>query len=124
MAKDTIPARDFKRNKEEKATRLKARCFDVVFYPGKTETSRFAVVVRKDYGSAVERNKARRRLKELFRKSKPWLRGSFDIIVFVRPELKKLSFQEMGREWIKTLREGGIFEENHGSYNKNDKSLS
>ncbi len=80
-----------------------------------------AVIVKKAFGLAVERNKVRRRLRELFRETRPWFKAEFDIIVIVHPELKELSFQQMGQEWIKTLRDGGIVEKNR--YNP-DKNLS
>lgn len=117
MVKDAIPARELK-DKVKKARRLKARGFSLICRPGKASTPRLAVIVKKDFGLAVERNKARRRLRELFRKTKNWFKEEFDIIVIVYPELKELSFQDLGQEWVKTLREGGIVEESRHSCGK------
>lgn len=116
--KDAIPARDLKKKKDI-VKRLKAKGFDLICQPGIAGSPRLAVIAKKAFGLAVERNKVRRRLRELFRKTKPWFKAGFDIIVVVHPELKELSFQQMAQEWIKTLREGGIIEENRHKPNKN-----
>lgn len=107
--KDAIPARDL-RKKTGGIKRLRARGFDLIFRPKGSSSPRLAVIIKRSYGKAVERNKARRRLREIFRKSKAWLPEEFDIIVIVYPEFKGLSFQEISEEWINTLRRGGIVE--------------
>ena len=111
MPKDTIPARELKR-REAGEKCLASRGFSLFYRPGKEKTSRLAVIIKKNFGLAVERNKARRRLKALFLKTRPCFKGRFDIIVIVRSRFKELSFDEIARDWLETLKRGGIIEKN------------
>ena len=76
----------------------------VVFVrPGAGPAARLGVTITKKTGSAVVRNRLRRRLKELFRRS-----GAFaspaDVVVNVRPGAEKTEFSELARDFERLAR--------------------
>lgn len=73
----------------------------VVFVrPGDGPAARLGVTITKKTGSAVVRNRLRRRLKELFRRS-----GAFgaplDVVVNVRPGAEKAAFAELAGDFAR-----------------------
>lgn len=83
----------------------------LVFFvrPGTHAVARLGVTITKKTGGAVVRNRLRRRLRELFRRS-----GLFsvpvDVVVNVRPGAEKTGFADLSRDFEKTARRAG-FEE-------------
>ena len=59
--------------------------------------------VPKRVGSAVCRNKVRRRLREIFRSVAPGLREGVDVVVSARPAAADASFEEMESEFRRAL---------------------
>jgi len=67
-------------------SRFRGRYFTLVFSRNGLDHSRLAVVASRKVGSAVVRNRAKRRFRELFRRNKALLSEPFDLIVITRPE--------------------------------------
>ncbi len=111
MSKDGVPGRELNKTFKE-GRRVKAQGFTLIFNPNQVGFSRLAVVAGRKLGLAVERNRVRRRLRELFRKSQSLLKDNFDIIVVVYPELKEQAFQETAGQWFGVLKKGGLIEKN------------
>lgn len=59
--------------------------------------ARLGVTITKKTGRAVVRNRLRRRLKELFRRSSGFSAGQ-DVVVNVRPGAEKTEFRELARD--------------------------
>lgn len=80
----------------------------VVFVrPGEGASARLGVTITKKTGSAVVRNRLRRRLKELFRRSDAFT-SPVDVVVNVRPGAEKAGFSDLARDFEKlALRVGG-----------------
>lgn len=79
----------------------------VVFVrPGSGPAARLGVTITKKTGSAVVRNRLRRRLKELFRRS-----GAFgapvDVVLNVRPGAEKAAFAELASDFERLARRAG-----------------
>ena len=105
-----------------KEERLKRRSdFDKVFTIGKRksgsgvrliyvkngyEFNRYAVCPVRKYGTAVERNRAKRICRELFRTFKDRVQSCFDIILVVYPE--KDTFKGRAEEYSSLLRKAGL----------------
>ena len=66
--------------------------------------SRLGLSVSKKVGTAVKRNKVRRRLKEIFRSSSAGLPGGLDFVISARPAAAEASFEELNEEFLQSLR--------------------
>jgi len=59
--------------------------------------------VSKKVGTAVKRNKVRRRLKEVFRFSAKRLPGNMDFVISARPAAAEASFEELNEEFSRSV---------------------
>ena len=66
--------------------------------------TRLGLSISRQYGGAVERNKAKRRLSELFRKHGGLVQGTYDIVIIARPDAAKLSYQNMEKAFVDIMR--------------------
>jgi ribonuclease P protein component len=62
----------------------RGKYFTLIYLPGRSGHSRMAAVASRKVGGAVERNRARRRAKDLFRRNKNLLTSPLDILVIAR----------------------------------------
>ena len=85
-----------------KANSTKADCSAFVFYLRPTpekEFSRLGVVTSRKVGCAVERNRARRVMREIFRKNAPNFSKACDIIIFMRRGWSKFDFKTLDEKF-------------------------
>ena len=68
---------------------------------------RLGLSVSKKVGSAVKRNKVRRRLKEIFRSSMEGLSGDLDFVISARPAAAEATFEELNEEFLRSLHRFG-----------------
>ena len=64
---------------------------------------RLGLSVSKKVGTAVKRNRVRRRLKEIFRSSLAGLPGELDLVVSARPAAAEASFEELSEEFLRGM---------------------
>jgi ribonuclease P protein component len=83
--------------------RFRGRFFTLVFLRNGRGYSRLAVVASRKVGSAVVRNRIKRRLRELFRRNKELLKESVDLIVISRPESGGAPWAEIREAYISSL---------------------
>lgn len=83
----------------------------LVFFvrPGTGATARLGVTITKKTGTAVVRNRLRRRLRELFRRASAFPER-VDVVVNVRPGAEKAEFSELSRDFEKLSRRAGAAE--------------
>jgi len=84
-------------------SRFRGRHFSLVFRGNELGYSRLAVVASRKVGSAVVRNRVKRRLRELFRRNKELLREPIDLIVIARPESGEAPWAEVKESYISSL---------------------
>jgi len=73
------------------------------------DVSRFGFVASlKVSKKAVERNRIKRRLREIVRKALPRLESGFDCVILTRPEIKELKYQELGERAMMILGRMGV----------------
>ncbi len=104
------PSERLKRQSEFRAVfdhgrRANGRFMTVIARPNQLPTARLGVVASKKLGGAVQRNRAKRLLRDLFRRNK---RASgaigFDIVVIPRRELLEAAFTALEADYQATLR--------------------
>jgi len=76
---------------------------------GNDASLRLGVAVGRSIGGAVQRNRAKRRLKEAFRLNRSRLHGKYDIVLMARVRLNKASWDEVQLELIDLAGKAGIF---------------
>lgn len=64
---------------------------------------RLGLSVSKKVGTAVERNRVRRRLREIFCSSAEGLPGELDFVISARPAAAKATFEELNEEFLRSL---------------------
>jgi ribonuclease P protein component len=70
---------------------------------------RLGVVTSKKVSNrAVDRNLARRRLREIFRQHRAELSGSFDLVIIARQNLLAASYADVEREFLRLAEKAGL----------------
>lgn len=73
---------------------------------------RLGVITSKKVSNrAVDRNRARRCLREIFRQHRPELSGSFDVVIIARRNLLSASGTEIEAEFLRLARRAGLLAE-------------
>lgn len=85
--------------------RVAGRFITVLGRPNGLESDRLGIVASRRVGAAVARNRAKRRVRELFRRSRPSPRAGrqFDIVVIVRSELPDAPFEAVAADFQTAL---------------------
>ena len=81
----------------------RGRLFSVHALPNTLGEPRLGLSVSKKVGTAVKRNKVRRRLKEMFRSSAKRLPSDLDFVISARPAAAKASFEELNEEFSRSV---------------------
>lgn len=71
-----------------------SKMFDIRRAKGIHEYGRVLIVIPRNVGTAVERNRIRRRLKSIFYQQKIYHHG-YDYLIFVKPPAATASYQEI-----------------------------
>ena len=89
-----------------KGRRTKERGSRLVFLPNGLEHSRFAVCPVRKYGTAVERNRAKRICREVYRNHKDQIEIGYDIILVVYPGTD--TFDARTEQFLRLCEHAGI----------------
>jgi ribonuclease P protein component len=65
-----------------------------------TTPSRIGLITSKRVGGAVDRNKIRRRLREIIRADRAKLAPGFDIVVVAKSAAAQAAFDDLRAEWL------------------------
>jgi len=83
--------------------RRSSREFAVFLRPNRLELSRFGWSIKKALGSAVKRNRMRRRIREIIRLHRQEIAPGWDIVIHPRSTVAKANFSSLSEELLKML---------------------
>jgi ribonuclease P protein component len=78
---------------------------------GDDASMRLGVAAGRAVGGAVQRNRAKRRMKEAFRLNRGRLNGKYDIVLMARGRLNRASWDEVQAELLDLAGKAGILHE-------------
>jgi ribonuclease P protein component len=81
---------------------------DVVYSENRGSHNRFAVIVSRENGCAVVRNRNKRRVRELVRQIKEKFPRHYDLLIRIHPEKGPLTSQALEgalKKWCQSLKE-------------------
>lgn len=87
----------------QKGLRLDGRLFSLVAAINDCGHDRLGLAASRKVGNAVERNRAKRRLRECFRRCKRLLEPALDLVLVAKKELGSCSRDEVEREYRQRL---------------------
>ena len=83
--------------------RRSSREFAVFLRPNGLELSRFGWSIKKALGSAVKRNRMRRRIREIIRLHRQEIAPGWDIVIHPRSTVATANFSSLSKELLKML---------------------
>jgi ribonuclease P protein component len=109
MSESLTPQEKVKKKKDfyliyRKGRRFRGKFFNLVFVANDLVFSRMAAVASRKVGNAVKRNRAKRLMRELFRKNKDLFTKPVDIIFIARREILDASWSELKEEYASGLK--------------------
>jgi ribonuclease P protein component len=90
----------------DRGVRVHGRYVTLLMAPAPGEHSRLGIVASKKLGAAVARNRAKRLIREVFRRSTPHAGGCLDVVVIPRRELFDASYSSLETDFQGTYRRG------------------
>lgn len=80
---------------------------------GEGAALRLGVVAGRKVGRAVARSRAKRRLREVFRRNRARLTGPYDVVLVARKSLVEAPWPQVVEDFLKLARRAGLFGEAH-----------
>ena len=79
--------------------------------PNRSDKNRVGITTGKKLGHAVVRNRARRRLREVYRLNEHLFKPGFDIVVVARSRCITADFQKLTNSYLTLAKKAGILKE-------------
>lgn len=90
---------------EGKKKRVERLC-TIFFLPNELDRKRLGIIASKKIGNAVARNRAKRRIREIFRQIKYRIEPTLDIVVISGKDMVKLPYQVIEKKLSQALLTG------------------
>lgn len=103
---DRILKREMFRRVYQDGRKFHSRLFTAFVLPNSEELPRIGITVTRKTGKAVKRNRARRLVREAFRRNKWRLSAGVDIVINAKSDLAEASYQELEGEFVRFLEKG------------------
>lgn len=91
----------------KKGHRYKSRYFNLIYSVNALPYSRVGVVASRKVGGAVVRNKAKRWMRELFRRNRDLLESPVDLLIVAMPDMAQATWAEVREQYLQGVREVG-----------------
>ena len=103
-----------KRHKEFRYTYARGRSqsaslFTLVYARSRNESVRVGFSVSKRVGNAVQRNRAKRRMRAALTPMLGCIAGGFNVIFVAKPDVPEAPFAELGKQMETLLRRAGLW---------------
>lgn len=113
MAESLAPRERIRKKKEflvlyKKGYRYKSKYFSLIGLSNALTYSRVGVVASRKVGNAVTRNRAKRWMRELFRRNKDLLEPPVDLLIVATAAMKEATWAELKENYLQAV--GRIFE--------------
>jgi ribonuclease P protein component len=113
MAESLAPRERIRKKKEflvlyKKGYRYKSKYFNLIGLSNVLTYSRVGVVASRKVGNAVARNRAKRWMRELFRRNKDLLAHPVDLLIVATAAMKEATWPELRESYLQAV--GKIFE--------------
>lgn len=87
----------------KKGRRYKGKYFNLIYISNSLEFSRVGLVVSRKIGNAVQRNKVKRWMRDLFRKNKNLIKNSVDMIIIPKKEILEQAWPSLRQEYLAAI---------------------
>ena len=104
---DRILKRDVFRRVYEQGRKLQFRYFTGFVLEKPARPTRIGITATRKMGNSVERNRARRLIREAFRKNKWLVPDRVDIVINVKRSLVEAGYRELEKDFITFLQKAG-----------------
>ena len=104
---DRILKRDRFREVYDTGRKIQATYFTAFVLPNQSKKPRIGITATRKFGNSVERNRARRRVRESFRKNKWLVPNGVDIVINVKHRLAEASYTEFEGDFVTFLKKAG-----------------
>ncbi len=74
---------------------------------------RFGLITGRKVGSAVERNRIRRRLREIIREHQGKIQPGWVLVTIGRWSAPKATYQQLEKDWLRLARKAGVLNDRH-----------
>ena len=103
-----------KRHKEFRYTYARGRSqstplFTLVYVRSRNETVRVGFSVSKRVGNAVQRNRAKRRMRAALTPLLPRIPGGYNVIFVAKPDVLEAPFETLGKQMETLIRRAGLW---------------
>jgi ribonuclease P protein component len=75
----------------------------IYILPGKQQNNRVGIVIKREIGNAVQRNKVKRIIREIWRTKCNQLISGYDVVILVRKKIIYARFSEIESEMVKLI---------------------
>jgi ribonuclease P protein component len=109
MSERLLPRERIRKKKDflilyRKGNRYRAKYFSLIYLSNTLAYSRVGVVASRKVGNAVTRNKAKRWMRELYRRNKDLLTYPIDLIMVATAEMKAAAWAELSDHYRRAVR--------------------
>ena len=75
-----------------------------IYYRKNNQDNRYGITIPKKTGTAVVRNKIKRRIENIIDNNKKIVQSGYDYVIIVKKGVLELTYQEMERELLKLIK--------------------
>jgi ribonuclease P protein component len=104
----------------QKGRIFRANFFNAFVMENGGGASRLGITTTRKMGNAVKRNRARRLLREVFRKNKSSVPGGIDIVLNAKDSIIEVAYREIESDFISFLKRAGNCSESYSDISNSD----